>query len=326
MKKLFTLMLAMVCALFVGVSCTPGNGEDAPEVKAVNFETLDVLPCDAGTVNLNYTLTEEVIGTQLVLGEPSASWLTVALPDEGNYVVISYEKNLNSPNSEPREATFEATYGDKAPVVVTVKQASTTEVAFTVAFDEANTTHEVAYYTCDVADDNMAYVIATDNDIKGMNVSGETYAEMMKNYIATLASYGMLTEEFLPYGYWFKGDVTEPRETMRHSATPATLLAVGFVATATGEVDEWDSPIYKVEFTTAVHEWNVPFKGYPEIVIEKLEHTVNCAAGTLELACSIANALISSMLSNSPTNFFLGSLYNTYFILNTSFPYLIYIV
>ena len=294
MKKLFTLMLAMVCALFVGVSCTPNGDEPAPEVKAVNFEALDVLPCGAGTVNLNYTLTEEVIGSQLVLGEPSAAWLKVQLPDEGNYVVLTYEKNLNAPNSEPRVATFEATYGDKAPVTVTVKQASTTEVAFTVAFDEEKTTHEISYYTCDAADDNMSYVIATDNDIKGMNVTGDTYAEMMKNYISTLASYGMLTEEYLPYGYWFKGDVTEPRETMRYSATPATLLAVGFVATMTDQVDEWGSPIFNVEFTTAVHEWNVPFKGYPEIVIENLEHTVNCAAGTLELACSIANPLANT--------------------------------
>jgi len=27
MKKLFTLVLAMLCALFVGVSCTPNNGD-----------------------------------------------------------------------------------------------------------------------------------------------------------------------------------------------------------------------------------------------------------------------------------------------------------
>lgn len=294
MKKLFTLMLAMVCALFVGVSCNPDNGETPVEIPAVQFESLEVLPYEAGTVNLNYTITEELIGTQLVLGEPSANWLKVELPEEGNYVVLTYEKNLNSPNSEPREATFEATYGDKTPVVVTVKQASTTEVAFTVAFDEANTTHEVAYYTCNPVDDNMAYVIATDNDIKGMNGAGDTYAEMMKNYISNLASYGMLTEEYLSYGYWFKGDITEPRETMRYSAAPATLLAVGFVATMTDEVDEWGTPIFNVEFTTAVHEWNVPFKGYPEIVIENLEHTVKCAAGTLELACSVANPLANT--------------------------------
>ena len=293
MKKIFTLMLTLAVALFAGVSCTTDQGTQSGKTVKVTVSGAPEtnLPATAGEFTLNYAITNPTL-TGVLEVTTEATWVHVG-EIGADSVPFTYDANTEAPGSDPREAVISFAYTDADVVTVTVKQESA-EPSFTVTFDEANTTHQVSYYTCDAVDDTMSYVIATDSDIKGMNITGETPAELLTNYVNQLATYGMLTEEYLPYGYWFKGDITEPREAMRYTADPVTLYAVGFSATPTGEVDEWEMPIYNVALTTAVHAWEVPFKGYPSIVVENLEHTVTCEAGTLELSAILENPLANT--------------------------------
>lgn len=286
-------MLTLAVALFAGVSCTTDQGTQSGKAVKVTVSGAPEanLPATAGEFTLNYAITNATL-TGVLEVTTEATWVHVG-EIGADSVPFTYDANTDAPGSDPREAVISFAYTDADVVTVTVKQESA-EPSFVVTFDEAATTHQVSYYTCDAVDETMSYVIATGNDIKGMNITGETPAELLTNYVNQLAMYGMLTDEFLPYGYWFKGDITEPRETSRYTADPVTLYAVGFSATPTGEVDEWDVPIYNVTLTTAVHAWEVPFKGYPSINIENLEHTVKCEAGTLELSATIENPLANT--------------------------------
>ncbi|MBP3551112.1 MAG: choice-of-anchor J domain-containing protein [Alistipes sp.] len=293
MKKIFTLMLTLAVALFAGVSCTTDQGTQSGKTVKVTVSGAPEanLPATAGEFTLNYAITNATL-TGVLEVTTDAAWVHVG-EIGADAVPFTYDANTDAPGTAPREAVISFAYTDADVVTVTVRQDSA-EPSFAVTFDEATTTHQVSYYTCDAVDDTMSYVLATDSDIKGMNITGETPTELLTNYVKQLATYGMLTDEYLPYGYWFKGDITEPREAMRYTADPVTLYAVGFSATPTGEVDEWDAPIYNVTLTTAVHAWEVPFKGYPSIVVENLEHTVTCEAGTLELSATLENPLANT--------------------------------
>ena len=293
MKKIFTLMLTLAVALFAGVSCTTDQGTQSGKAVKVTVSGAPEanLPATAGEFTLNYAITNPTLTGALEV-TTEATWVHVG-EIGADSVPFTYDANTEAPGSDPREAVISFAYTDADVVTVTVKQDSA-EPSFVVTFDEATTTHQLSYYTCDAVDDTMSYVIATDSDIKGMNITGETPAELLTNYVNQLATYGMLTEEYLPYGYWFKGDITEPREAMRYTADPVTLYAVGFSVAPTGEVDEWDMPIYNVTLTTAVHAWEVPFKGFPSINVENLEHTVKCEAGTLELSATLENPLANT--------------------------------
>ena len=292
MKKIFTLMLTLAVALFAGVSCTTDQGTQSGKAVKVTVSGAPEanLPATAGEFTLNYAITNPTLTGALEV-TTEATWVHVG-EIGADSVPFTYDANTEAPGSEPREAVISFAYTDADVVTVTVKQDSA-EPSFVVTFDEAATTHEVSYYTCDAVDETLSYVIATDSQFKDMRVTGETPAELLTNYVKQLATYGMLTEDYLTY-YWFKGDITEPRETSRYSADPVTLYAVGFSVAPTGELDEWDMPIYNVTLTTAVHAWEVPFKGYPSINVENLEHTVTCEAGTLELNATIENPLANT--------------------------------
>lgn len=293
MKKIFTLMLTLAVALFAGVSCTTDQGTQSGKTVKVTVSGAPEanLPATAGEFTLNYAITNATL-TGVLEVTTDAAWVHVG-EIGADAVPFTYDANTDAPGTAPREAVISFAYTDADVVTVTVRQDSA-EPSFAVTFDEATTTHQVSYYTCDAVDDTMSYVLATDSDIKGMNITGETPTELLTNYVKQLATYGMLTDEYLPYGYWFKGDITEPREAMRYTADPVTLYAVGFSATPTGEVDEWEMPIYNVTLATAVHAWEVPFKGYPSIVVENLEHSVTCEAGTLELSATLENPLANT--------------------------------
>ena len=293
MKKIFTLMLTLAVALFAGVSCTTDQGTQSGKTVKVTVSGAPEanLPATAGEFTLNYAITNATL-TGVLEVTTDAAWVHVG-EIGADAVPFTYDANTDAPGTAPREAVISFAYTDADVVTVTVRQDSA-EPSFAVTFDEATTTHQVSYYTCDAVDDTMSYVLATDSDIKGMNITGETPTELLTNYVKQLATYGMLTDEYLPYGYWFKGDITEPREAMRYTADPVTLYAVGFSATPTGEVDEWEMPIYNVTLATAVHAWEVPFKGYPSIVVENLEHSVTCEAGTLELSATLESPLANT--------------------------------
>ena len=293
MKKIFTLMLAFACALFVGVSCTPDNGDDnnGQTPKAVVFENLGELSADGGSVNLNYTLANEVLGTQLVLGEPTAAWLTVELPEEGNFVVLTYKKNLNSPNSPAREASFTATYGDNEPVVVTVKQASSTEVSFEIAWDEATLSCNYGAYTIkSEANPEMLYLVASTADLQQFGIQGETVEEKMTNYMQLLLDNWMIMTE--PDFYFvYAGNMEAPKEVYRMSAEDVEVYAVG-VKPLTTDSDSSGTYAVTAEFATPIHAWVAPLLPYPTIAVTgELERTVSSAAGSIVLDVKAENPI-----------------------------------
>lgn len=131
MKKIFTLMLAFACAMFVGVSCTPDTGEGGGEDQyavTINVATPEVFAAEGGEAELTYTLSKEIAGEAVVLDtEATASWLSVGQPEDGSYKVLLSCTANQMANGQQRTTTFTLSYKDAKDVVVTVAQEPATE-------------------------------------------------------------------------------------------------------------------------------------------------------------------------------------------------------
>jgi hypothetical protein len=151
MKKIFTLMLAFACAMFVGVSCQPNSGlEGGTYDVVINVEQPAVFEAEGATgVELVYSLSKSYAGEFVTIGEPSDYWLTAELTDDEKILlsVLPY----NAAGVAPRQATFTLSYLNAADVTVTVSQKSQ-EPAFAVAW--SNQTPLGATGTISVIDPN----------------------------------------------------------------------------------------------------------------------------------------------------------------------------
>ena len=161
MKKIFTLMLAFACAMFVGVSCTPDNGDGTGNGGVTYDVTLTVetpAECAAagGNVDLTYTLSKEVIGATVV-AESSADWLQPTVAEEG-YVLNLNVLPYNAAGVAPRSASLVVSYLDEnnanlaEPFTVTVSQKSQDPV-FAVAW--SNQTPATATATISIKDPSL---------------------------------------------------------------------------------------------------------------------------------------------------------------------------
>ena len=294
MKKIFTLMLAFACALFVGVSCTPDNGEDVyggvtytSTINVTGAPEANLAPA-AGELSLGYSIENPTLTDALVV-TTEAAWVHVGEIGEAT-VAVTYDANTDAPGSPAREAVIKFAYNGAADVLVTIKQEAEAP-QFEVAFSEVSCNY--AAYTCTPADNEMLYLLASSQDLSQYGVTGETPAELMTNYINMLASYGMLSGEADGW-FVFKGATTEmPKEATRWSAEDeVTVYAVGITVSATGETDEYGSPIVNVANATAVHAWAVPFLPYPTLTLEgELTHNVTAAAGEVVINCVLENPM-----------------------------------
>lgn len=294
MKKIFTLMLALACALFAGVSCTPDNGEGqggssyTSSVAVTGAPEANLAP-EAGELTLGYTITNPSLTAALSV-TTEATWVHVGEVGEAS-VALTYDANTESPGSPAREAVVVFAYEGAETVNVTLKQDSAVP-QFAVEF--ANVTCGSAAYTCTPVDNEMTYLLASTQDLGKYGVKGETPAEKMQAYLQMLAEYGMLTEEYMSYGYWFKGASTEmPKEASRYSAEESVeVYAVGFQATVTG-TDEYGYPVMETSLVTAVHVWEVPFLPYPSVVVAEADMTKNvtAAAGSVTVDCVVENPI-----------------------------------
>ena len=290
MKKIFTLMLALACAMFVGVSCTPDNGDQGgssytSSVAVTGAPEANLAP-EAGELTLGYTIENpSLTGALSVTTE--ATWVHVGEVGETS-VALTYDANTESPGSPAREAVVVFAYEGAKSVNVTLKQDSQTP-SFAVEF--LNVTPQTAQYVCTPVDNEMLYLLVSSQDLGQYGVQGATPAEMMQNYIQLLASNDMLATQ---PDYWFvyQGANTEmPKEASRWSAEDSvTVYAVGFKATNTKEAD---GVVFatEAELATAVHVWNVPFLPYPSLTIAEadLNKTVSSAAGEVTIDCAIEN-------------------------------------
>ena len=300
MKKLFTLMWAVVCAALTIVSCTPDGGPEDNGGEVINTAKITVsgapeanLAPEAGELTLGYAIENGTL-TDALNVTTEATWVHVG--EIGlETIAIAYDANTDAPGSPAREAVLKLAYNGAEDVLVTLKQ-DTASSTFTVTFDEASLTCGYASFTWATANTDNAYVLLTTQDMGNFGITGDTPTEQLTNYISTLASYGMLTEEFLGQ-YWYKGAPEEGmfKDAYRYDASESVqVYAVGFSAEDTGEIDpNWESPIYKVTLLTPVHAWDVPFKPYPTVVVAEADMTKNVtsAAGEITIDCVVENPL-----------------------------------
>lgn len=296
MKKIFTLMWAVVCAALTIVSCTPDQGQEdnggetyASTITVTGAPEANLAPA-AGELSLGYAITNPTL-TDALSVTTEATWVHVGEVSEAA-VAITYDANSDAPGAPAREAVIKFAYNGAKDVLVTLKQDSQAP-QFAVTFEEV--TCGSASYTCVPVDNEMTYLLASSQDLGQYGVQGETPAEKMQAYLEMLASYGMLIEEYKPYGYWFQGPSTDmPKEATRYSAEESVqVYAVGFSAVPTGEVDEWGAPIINATLTTAVHVWEVPFLPYPSVVVAEADLTknVSAAAGEVVIDCVVENPI-----------------------------------
>ena len=294
MKKIFTLMLTLACAMFVGVSCTPDNGlENENEVKASVVTVTGApeanLAPEAGEFTLNYAIQNATLTGALEVTS-DAAWVHVGEIGEAT-VAFTYDANTDAPGTPAREAVISFAYTDAETVSVSVKQNSATP-SFEIAWH--NVTCGSAQYTCTPADSEMLFLLASTQDLGQYGVQGETPQELMKNYAEMLAMYGMLNGEADQW-FVFKGATTEmPKDASRFNAEDVvSVFAVGISVTV-GEMDpETQMPAISVEYLTPVHAWDVPFLPYPTLTVPEaqLTNNVSAAAGELVLDCVLENAL-----------------------------------
>ena len=278
MKKIFTLMLTLACAMFVSVSCstdatTDGEGVTPPAEEvvgdAVTFDALDVLGYEAGTLNLAYTVNvERALDDQLVLGEPTAAWLKVATPEDAeDYVILTWDKNNNSPNSPAREASFTATFGDNAPVTVTVKQNATTEVLFVVEY--ANVSPVMSCPVVHPVDLNMrwGYHIAAESALAQYEVTDpQAYFEL---WSAEQMQPDFMGDYFWQYGFASMNiGCSEPNviQANRNSEEKVYLFVAG--VNAEESMDEYGYvTLTNGKFATPVHIYEVEFLPMPALTL-----------------------------------------------------------
>ena len=292
MKKLFTLMWAVVCAALTIVSCTPDNGDDnGPAVKGVTVTGVPEanLSAQGGEFTLNYTLPSASLTAQLNV-TTDAAWLHVG-EIGADAVPFIYDANTDAPGSEPRAAVITFEYQGFDPVTVSVKQDSQTS-SFEIEW--LNVTCGSAQYTCTPVDNEMLYLLASSQDLGQYGVQGETPQELMKNYVELLVDNNMLSGEADGW-FAFKGATTEmPKDASRFNAEDTvTVYALGISVTV-GEVDpETSMPAITVNYLTPVHTWEVPFLPYPTVTVPEaqLTNNVSAAAGELVLDCVLENAL-----------------------------------
>ena len=299
MKKIFTLMWAIVCVALTVVSCTPDTPQDDPQgptytstITVTGAPEANLTP-EAGELSLGYAIENATLTDALVV-TTEAAWVKVGEIGEAT-VALTYEANTDAPGSPAREAVIKFAYKGAEDVLVTLKQ-DTASSTFTVAFDEASLTCGYASFTWTTANTEIAYALLTTQDLGNFGIAGETPTEQLTNYLSTIAGYGMLTEEFLGQ-YWYKGNPEEGmfKEAYRFDASESVqVYAVGFSAEDTGEIDpNWETPIFKINLLTPIHAWDVPFKPYPTVVVaeEDLTKNVTSVAGEIVIDCVVENPL-----------------------------------
>ena len=259
MKRFYSYLIALAALVFAGVACTPDGG-DAVESK-LTFEECAVLPAEGGAHTLTYAITNPISGAELLLGEPSAEWLHDLAVVDGRTVSFTLDANTETPGSEPREATFTATYDTLEAVTVTIKQASA-EASFAIEFTNCTTTSASATITPVEGVGTYYWKKASASELEGY----ESNAAWLKNKIDTS---------------WFvtlnEGVLENQSITEYYGA--AYIIIAGAVETENG-----------YEFTTPVHTFQVPLVPKPVLTITPLENTVSHEAGVITLNYSVEHA------------------------------------
>ena len=267
MKKFYSYFMALAL-VFAGVACTPIGGDTG--IAKVTFEECEVLPAEGGAHSLTYAITNPISGAELILGEPSAEWLHDLAVVDASTVSFVVDANEAAPGTEPREATFTATYATLEAVTVTVKQ-SATEASFSIEFSNCTTTSALATITPAEGVGTYYWKKASASDLEGY----ESNAAWLKSKIDTS---------------WFvtlnEGVLADQSISEYYGA--AYIIIAGAVEGANG-----------YEFTTPVHTFQVPLVPKPVLTITPLENSVSHEAGVISLNYSVEHAVEGSSVTLS---------------------------
>ena len=260
MKKFYSYFMALAVLLFAGVACTPVGGDTG--IAKVTFEECEVLPAEGGAHTLTYAITNPISGAELILSEPSAEWLHDLAVVDNTTISFIVDANESTLGSEPREATFTATYATLEAVTVTVKQAAA-EASFVVEFSNCTTTTASATITPAEGVGTYYWKKASASELEGY----ESNAAWLKNKIDTS---------------WFVtlNEGTLENQSISEYYGAAYIIIAGAVKTENG-----------YEFTTPVHTFQVPLVPKPVLTITPLENSVSCEAGVITLDYSVENAV-----------------------------------
>lgn len=293
MKKIFTLMWAVVCAALTIVSCTPDNGDDdnggvtyTSKITVTGAPEANLTPA-AGELSLGYAIENATLTDALVV-TTEAAWVKVGEIGEAT-VALTYEANTDAPGSPAREAVIKFAYNGAEDVLVKLVQDSQAAV-FTMEY--SNVTCNFANYVCTPADGEMLYLMKSAADLEGM-AQGETPQEKMQSLLEMLIMYNMLQTE-ADYWWTFKGSNAEmPGEIMRQSAEQEhEIYVVGVKITKTVEMEGLVFAT-AAELATSVHVFKVPFLPYPALTIAEADLTKNVtsAAGEVVINCVVENPI-----------------------------------
>ena len=267
MKKFYSYFMALAL-VFAGVACTPIGGDTG--IAKVTFEECEVLPAEGGAHSLTYAITNPISGAELILGEPSAEWLHDLAVVDASTVSFVVDANEAAPGTEPREATFTATYATLEAVTVTVKQ-SATAASFSIEFSNCTTTSALATITPAEGVGTYYWKKASASDLEGY----ESNAAWLKSKIDTS---------------WFvtlnEGVLADQSISEYYGA--AYIIIAGAVEGANG-----------YEFTTPVHTFQVPLVPKPVLTITPLENSVSHEAGVISLNYSVEHAVEGSSVTLS---------------------------
>ena len=309
MKKFFASMLALACAMFVGVSCTPTpEGPNEPQYSVtITVDAPEVFPVAGGEQVLAYTLSSEVAG-EVAWVETSAAWLTATLDEQGEYKIYLTALPCDVVAEQPREATLTVGYQDAKNVVVAVKQECQAP-QFAVAYSNKTPLAADATVTIlDAANQNMvwgAFTFGQSALVQGDNIMPwKAEAQLMdpteyaKSYLADAAGpmgFGGLYLYFAQmhgYGGYLSAMAEsnvincslysgwgEPEEKLY-------LAVVGINVDPNLDLDNW---VDNSSFATPVHVFEVETLPQPQVVVPSTSLSLSSAAGTHTCAVEIAN-------------------------------------
>lgn len=255
--------MAIACALFVGVSCTPSEEPQdpkAPVIAVTNAPEANLAP-EAGEFTLNYTIENPVQGKALEVSTEVA-WLTVG-EIAADAVPFTYEANSDTPGSEPREAVITFAYEGAESVVVTVKQDAHAP-HFSVTFTDCTTTSAKATITPVEGVGTYYWKKASSSELEGF----ESYAAWLQNKIST-AWFVTLSE----------GELAN--QSISEYYGEAYIIVAGAVEAENGDY----------EFTTPVYTFKVPLVPKPVLTISELAHTVSHESGVITLDYTVEHSV-----------------------------------
>ncbi len=301
MKKIFTLMWAVVCAALTIVSCTPDNGDtngDNPAVKGITVTGAPEanLAAQGGEFTLNYTLENVSLTAQLNV-TTEAAWLHVG-EIGAETIAFTYDANNEAPGSEPREAVITFACEGVQTETVTVKQDSQAP-AFTVEFTECTPNSAIALLKAANQEMDWLCIFATSSQIAAVGTPVE-YVNDLYNQAKEmgLPYLGLLQQVYMGGGSMGKGDAPDPIMCqLPWSAEPGDKLFM-FVLGYNVDADMNDWAYDNSTLATAPHYWEVPLLPSPVLTVAT-EQTVSAAAGELVLDVTLENAMEGAYIKAS---------------------------